>query len=168
MTDLDVLINLYNLPKDIDRDPNEALAQYGIKIKRALPCDRGEIREFITREFSSGWADEAEKGLFNAPTSLFIATFEERVVGFAAYDCTALGYYGPLGVDPSMRKKGIGEALSTTCLRAMREKGYGYAIINAGPVQYYVKRYNGMVIGDHIGVYENMIHPPKPGNMDED
>jgi len=167
MTDLDVLINLYNLPPEIDCDPRPRLAEQGIYIKRALPCDRTEIREFITREFSSGWADEAEKGLYNLPTSLFIATYEERVVGFAAYDSTALGYYGPLGVASDMRKKGIGEALSTMCLRAMREKGYGYAIINAGPVQYYVRRYNGMIIGNHIGVYENMIHPPKPGSMDE-
>ena len=161
MTDLDVLINLYNLPEEARRDPRPELAKQGIQIKRALPCDRSEIREFIKREFSEGWADEAERGLYNLPSSLFIATFEERVVGFAAYDSTALGYYGPLGVASDMRKRGIGEALSNVCLNAMREKGYGYIIINAGPVDYYVRRYNGMVIGDHIGVYENMIHPPK-------
>ncbi|MBQ7160430.1 MAG: GNAT family N-acetyltransferase [Clostridia bacterium] len=161
MTDLDVLINLYNLPEDARRDPRPELAKQGIQIKRALPCDRSEIRRFIESEFSEGWADEAERGLYNLPSSLFIATFEERVVGFAAYDSTALGYYGPLGVASDMRKRGIGEALSNVCLNAMREKGYGYIIINAGPVDYYVRRYNGMVIGDHIGVYENMIHPPK-------
>ena len=161
MTDKDMIVNLYNLPAEAEADPRPALAGLGIAIKRALPCDKSEIRAFIEREFSVGWADEAERALYNCPPALLIAVKDEKVVGFCAYDSTALGYVGPLGVDRNERRQGIGEALISMSLKAMREKGYGYAIINAGPVDYYRRKLGAVVIGDHIGVYENMIVPPK-------
>ena len=153
MEDMDLVVNLYNLPND--EDPTERMAQKGIQIKRALAPDKTEILDFIKREFSQGWADEAEKAIFQS--TCYIATKDKKVVGFACYDSTALGYYGPLGVAKDMRKFGIGSALTAKCLRAMREKGYGYIIINAGPVDYYIKGLNAKVIGDHKGVYTNMV-----------
>jgi len=155
LQDLDIIVNLYNLPEYEDQRPK--LAEQGIFIKRAVSPDKTEILDFIRREFSNGWADEAEKAIFNCPSSCYIAVCDHKVVGFACYDSVALGYYGPLGVAASMRKKGIGEALTFCCLNAMREKGYGYIIINAGPVEYYIKHLNAQVIGDHKGVYTNMI-----------
>lgn len=155
MTDKDLLVNLYDLP--CDDDPTKEMAQKGIAIKRALPHDRTEILEFIRTEFSDGWADEAQRAMYNFPTSCYIATMNKKVVGFACYDTTALGYFGPLGVAKSARKLGIGSALTTKCLLAMREKGYGYIIINAGPVDYYIKNLNAIVIGDHPGVYMNSV-----------
>ncbi len=163
MTDMDLIVNLYDLPEEVEADPRPALAAQGIKIKRALAADKSEICEFIRREFSQGWADEAEKALMNYPSALYIAVYEEKVVGFGCYDTSALGYYGPLGVDKTMRGKGIAHALTSICLKAMREKGYGYAIINAGPVEYYIKRLNAKIIGDHNCVFENLIvEPVKP------
>ena len=169
MTDMDLIVNLYDLPEDVEADPRPALAAQGIKIKRALAADKSEICEFIRREFSQGWADEAEKALMNFPSALYIAVYEEKVVGFGCYDTSALGYYGPLGVDEKMRGKGIAHALTSVCLKAMREKGYGYAIINAGPVEYYIKRLNAKIIGDHNAVFENLIvEPVKPSREGED
>ena len=155
LQDLDLIVNLYNLPDNTD--PRPKMEAQGIYIKRAVSPDKTEILDFIRREFSNGWADEAEKAIFNCPSSCYIAVHDHKVVGFACYDSVALGYYGPLGVAASMRKKGIGEALTSCCLSAMREKGYGYIIINAGPVEYYIKHLNAQVIGDHKGIYTNMI-----------
>lgn len=168
MTDMDLIVNLYDLPADVEADPRPALAEKGIKIKRALAADKSDICDFIRREFSRGWADEAEKALMNFPSALYIAVCEEKVVGFACYDTSALGYYGPLGVDKTMRGKGIAQALTSICLKAMRDKGYGYAIINAGPVEYYIKRLNAKIIGDHNCVFENLIvEPVKPDRTGE-
>ena len=153
LQDLDILVNLYNLPND--DDPTKAMKEKGVGIKRGLGPDKTEILEFIKREFSQGWADECEKAIFNS--TCYIATLNGEVVGFACYDSTALGYYGPLGVAAKARKLGIGSALTAKCLLAMREKGYGYAIINAGPVEYYIRTLNAQVIGDHPGVYANLI-----------
>ncbi len=155
MTDMDILVNLYDLPDDTD--PTKEMDAKGVHIRRALAPDKSAILDFIRTEFSDGWADEAERALFNFPSSLYIAVMDKKVVGFACYDSTALGYYGPLGVAADKRKFGIGSALTKKCLLAMREKGYGYAIINAGPVDYYIKTLNAKVIGDHPGVYSNMI-----------
>lgn len=155
LQDLDLLVNLYNLPND--DDPTKEMAKKGVYIRRALAPDKTEILDFIKNEFSQGWADEAEKAIFNYPSSCYIAVMDNKVVGFACYDSTALGYYGPLGVAKSARKLGIGSALTAKCLLAMREKGYGYIIINAGPVEYYIKQLNAIVIGDHKGVYSNLI-----------
>lgn len=155
LQDLDLVVNLYDLPDYTD--PRPKMAEQGIYIKRAVSPDKTEILEFIKNEFSQGWADEAEKALFNCPSSCYIAVYDHKVVGFGCYDSVALGYYGPLGVASSMRRRGIGEAITSVCLSAMREKGYGYIIINAGPVDYYIKHLNAKVIGDHKGVYTNMI-----------
>ena len=52
-----------------------------------------------------------------------------QILGFACYDATALGFFGPIGVDPEARGLRIGQALLLTCLHAMAWEGYGYAVI---------------------------------------
>ena len=57
------------------------------------------------------------------------------------------GFFGPTGVDPAYRGKGIGKALLLKCLEAMRNEGYGYAVIGgAGPVNFYEKCCGATVI----------------------
>ena len=51
------------------------------------------------------------------------------------------GFFGPTGVDESVRGQGVGEALLFATLRGMREAGYAYAVIgDPGPVEFYMKR----------------------------
>lgn len=59
----------------------------------------------------------------------FVATDDGKVIGFACYDASAKGFFGPIGVDPNRRNENIGNALLIRTLNAMREYGYGYAII---------------------------------------
>lgn len=82
-----------------------------------------------------------------------------EMLGFACYDATAKGFFGPTGVSKDARKQGIGKALLYACLNAMREEGYGYAIIGwAGPVAYYQKTCNATIIENSLpSVYRGML-----------
>ena len=61
--------------------------------------------------------------------SCFIATQNGRIVGFAAYDATVRGFFGPTGVQESHRGGGIGKALLIASLHGLAELGYAYGVI---------------------------------------
>lgn len=124
----DYLVKLYDLPEGPDEN---ALAENGIKIKRAMSGDRTAILSFVRDTFSDHpyWQDECGYALFQNPATCFIAVKDKKILGFACYDTTARGYFGPTGVDPVCRGKGVGAALLLHTLRAMRHTGYAYAII---------------------------------------
>ena len=84
---------------------------------------------------------------------------EKKILGFAGYDCTYKDFFGPTGVDETQRGKGIGGALFLRCMEAMRDEGYGYAIIgSAGPVDFYNKMSGATVIEDSVpGIYKELI-----------
>lgn len=152
----DMLVNLYELPEIINY--REGLDS-SIKIKCAMAPDSGRVCDFIRENFGDGWADETKKALYNTPPSCFIAVKDKKILGFACYDATALGYFGPVGVLENLRGTGIGGALTLRCMLAMREKGYGYAIIGwVGPVAFYEKICGAKIIEpSRPGYYKNMI-----------
>ena len=80
---------------------------------------------------------------------------EGRIVGFAVYECSRRGYFGPTGVREDLRGRGLGAALLFRCLEAMREMGYAYAVIGGvGPQAFYEKVCGAFVIpGSETGVY---------------
>ncbi len=57
----------------------------------------------------------------------FIATENGEILGFACYDSSAKGFFGPIGVKPDRRGENIGQTLLIRTLNSMRE--YGYAVI---------------------------------------
>lgn len=122
----DMLVNLTKLPEI--PEPAE-----GIRLKRALIVDKDKLLSFIKREFpnSPGWMWETEKALMQNPGQCFIAVKDKEIIGFACYDSTALDYFGPTGVRKDMRGNGVGTLLLLRTLHAMREAGYGYAVIGA-------------------------------------
>jgi len=115
----DMIANLTRLP--------QGNAPQGVKIKRAFVGDKEAVLAFVRQHFSAGWVAEAECALLSH--KCFIATEEGRLLGFACYDSTAKGYFGPIGVLEETRGKGVGSALLIRTLECMREDGYGYAII---------------------------------------
>lgn len=117
----DMIVSLYGLP---EFEPIE-----GIRIKRAFVGDKDTILEFIRERFHKNWVYEAEHALMADVSKCFIATENGRIVGFACFDASAKGFFGPTGVDPSRRGRKIGRALLRRTLHAMREYGYAYAII---------------------------------------
>ncbi|MCX6376906.1 MAG: GNAT family N-acetyltransferase [Armatimonadetes bacterium] len=153
----DMLVKLYALPDD--RDEVERLADEGIIIRRVQPYEASVLKRFVLSNFSEVWADEAGRSFSFQPVSCIIATHEKQIVGFGCYDTTCRGFFGPTGVLESYRGKGIGKALLLACLRAMRESGYGYAIIGgAGPMKFYEKAVGAVEIpGSAPGIYTDML-----------
>ena len=118
---MDMLVNLYRLPEDKPIDD--------VEIVRALPPDIHHILAFVREQFSESWVSECSVALYTQPCTCFIAKKDSTCIGFACYDATARGMFGPLGVAKEMRGSGVGRALLLACLHGMREAGYGYAVI---------------------------------------
>jgi len=151
-----MLVRLYDLPDAslYYRRAEEA----GVAVRRADPWDHARYRRFVEGTFGELWAVEADLAYRQSPITAFVAEREGRIVGFAAYECTRRGYFGPTGVQPDERGRGIGGALLFRCLESMREMGYAYAIIGGvGPQDYYKKVCGAFVIpGSEVGVYGSL------------
>lgn len=135
---MDMLVKLYDLP--LSAAPFERLRQQGIEVRRALAPEKHKVLAWVRDNFSEGWASETEVAFARQPISCFIAVKEGRVVGFACHDVTCRNFFGPTGVAPQVRKSGVGTGLLFACLEAMRQQGFGYAIVGGvGPATYYSK-----------------------------
>jgi GNAT superfamily N-acetyltransferase len=101
------------------------------------------VRDFIAGHFPAAgdiWRDQITATFGRQPVSTFIAVESSTIVGFAAFDSTARGFFGPTGVAESHRGKSIGKALLVASLWALHDLGYAYGIIGgAGPVGFYEK-----------------------------
>jgi ribosomal protein S18 acetylase RimI-like enzyme len=102
-----------------------------VTIKRVLSPDSDLVLSFIEKQFNKRWVSEAKSGLYKPQSTCFIATHNKEIVGFACYDATSKGYFGPMGVDEAFRGHSIGTSLLLSCLEAMYFDGYGYAIIGS-------------------------------------
>jgi len=149
----DLLVNLLRLPA------LEDTSTQGFIVRHAQPWDLTPVRRFVTENFSAKWADELSVGFARQPVSVYIATIDRELAGFAAYECTRRGFFGPTGVIDSARGKGIGKALLLASLWSLREMGYVYAIIGAaGPVRFYQKTVGAIIIPDsEPGIYADAL-----------
>jgi GNAT superfamily N-acetyltransferase len=149
----DMLVKLYDLPKvepDIRR-----LGELGIAIRRAMPSEKHLVVQWVQRTFGAGWASECDVAFANKPVSCFIATGSGEIVGFCCYESSCRNFFGPMGVAESHRGQGIGKALTLSCLQAMAQIGYAYAIIGGvGPADFYAKVAGAAEIdGSSPGIY---------------
>jgi GNAT superfamily N-acetyltransferase len=154
---MDMLVKLYDLP-----DPRATFAQLlkqGIEIRRALAPEKYKVVPWVRENFGEGWASETEIAFARQPISCFIAVKEGRIVGFACHDATCRNFFGPTGVAPQARKNGVGTGLLFACLDAMRQQGFGYAIVGGvGPTAYYSKTVGAITIeGSEPGVYRGLL-----------
>lgn len=153
----DLLVNLLKLP------PLEpvitGMNDHGIIVRRGQPFEITPTLEFIEREFSVAWADEISVGFANKPVSVHLATANKEIIGFAGYECTRRGFFGPTGVLETMQGRGIGKALLIASLWGLREIGYVYGVIGrAGPVEFYEKAVGAIVIPDSDpGIYTDLL-----------
>ena len=149
----DLLVNLLKLP------PFEDTSMQSFNVRRAQPFELTPVRDFVAKNFANSWADEISIGFAHQPISVFIATIDRELAGFAAYECTRRGYFGPTGVVPTAQGRGIGKALLLASLEALREMGYVYAIIGAaGPVRFYQKTVGAIIIPDsEPGIYTDSL-----------
>lgn len=150
-----MLVNLYNLPNEYS-----FINEQGIKIMRVLPPDIYLVTEFIKENFSLAWASEVSVSLYKSNPTCFIALKDQEIIGFACYDASAKGFFGPIGVAEKYRSYGVGKALLMKTLIAMREDGYVYAIIGSasGAKAFYEKTCKAIEIpNSDLSVYERMI-----------
>ena len=142
---MDMLVPLYNLDGVSVR--TDHVGEQGINIRHAMAYERDLILDWIRQSFGadgSTWAGECEVALSRVPASCHIATRDGELLGFACFDATARGMFGPTGTDEKARGLGVGAALLVTSLAAMREAGYAYAVIGG--------------VGEHVsGFYQKVV-----------
>ncbi|MCB1957205.1 MAG: GNAT family N-acetyltransferase [Rhodocyclaceae bacterium] len=156
----DMLVRLYDLPALAPALAEPALAD--VRIKRPLALDIRPILQAVTAAFGAsapGWADECHACLLRQPATCFVAERDGQLVGFACYDATARGMFGPVGVIGPARGKGIGRALLLHCLHAMAADGYAYAVIGwVNDPAYYQAAVGAVLIeGSEPGVYRRRL-----------
>ena len=155
----DLLVKLYDLPSIIPEE--DTLRASGIELRRALPIDKHIVVSYVRDGFLEMWASECDMAFSRQPPCCFIAVHERELVGFACYNATCWGFFGPLGVSEAYRRRGIGTALSRKCLSAMWNDGYAYAVIGwveDEGVPFYQRAVGATVIADsHPGIYGGMI-----------
>lgn len=161
---MDMLVPLYKLDQLEDRVAR--MHDQGITIRRAMPYERDQVIAWVRRMFATegpGWAGECEVALSRVPATCHIATRDGQLLGFACFDATARGIFGPTGSHPESRGMGIGAALLQISLAAMREAGYAYAVIGGagGHVKtFYEKAAGAIEIEDsEPGMYQDPILP---------
>jgi GNAT superfamily N-acetyltransferase len=153
----DMLVKLYELP------PLEAVLQQqleqGILIRRAIAPEKHHILNWIRDHFSEVWVSECDTTFGHLPVGCFIAIDNGTLMGFACYDATARGFFGPTGVDEKAQGRGIGKALLLAALHDMYNQGYGYGIIGGvGPAEFYAKIVGATIIeGSSPGVYKTLL-----------
>ena len=133
----DMIARLYDLPSLESALAETAAA--GIAVRPALASEKPQVLAWARENFGA-WEPEIEVTLLRTPISCFLAIRENRILGFAAYDAACKNFFGPTGVLPEHRGKGIGRVLLVAALHAQRAQGYAYSIIGGvGPAEYYSK-----------------------------
>ncbi len=153
---MDLLVKLYEISS---LDENIFLKDKSVIIKRPIGPEKHIIVNWVLKNFSEGWASEVDVSLSKTPPTCFVAIKNGSIIGFACYDSTSKGFFGPIGVLESERKTGVGKALVIKTLKQMYFDGYGYAIIGwAGPIDFFKKTVKAFEIPDSDGsVYKNML-----------
>jgi GNAT superfamily N-acetyltransferase len=154
---MDMLVKLYELPPS--HEMVRRLGSDGIAIRRGLPPEKHQVLDFVRSHFSEAWASETDVAFSRQPVSCFVAIQRRRLLGFACHDATCRNFFGPTGVDPDARGKGVGAALLLACLEAMKQQGFGYAIIGGvGPADFYAKTVGAVPIeGSRPGIYRGLL-----------
>jgi ribosomal protein S18 acetylase RimI-like enzyme len=154
----DMLVKLYELTEDWSFLAEQA--GRGIAVRKPIGPEKHFIVDWVQVKFSDAWSSEVDMALANRPITCFIAIQEQQLIGFACYDATALGFFGPIGVDEARRGQGAGKALLLACLLDMKLKGYGYAVIGAvGPAEFYSQAVGAVEIPDSSpSIWHNWLY----------
>jgi predicted N-acetyltransferase YhbS len=154
---IDMLVRLYDLPDS--RPLYDEVASIGVTLRRARAFEKHTVAALVREHFSAKWVSEVEVALSRQPITCFIATRDKQILGFACYDTTLRGFFGPTGVVESARSLGLGKALLFKALEGLRELGYAYAIIGGvGPKEFYSKACGAIEIpGSDPGTYTDLL-----------
>lgn len=155
----DLIVNLYEQDDFMSNDVT--LRNKDIKIKRLLTPNADALVKFVETNFTLGWASEVKAGIYKENPTCFIATINNEIIGFACYDATAKGYFGPTGVSVKYRGNNIGQILLLTTLNALKSDGYGYAVIGGvanNVADFYGKYVNFIKYESKTDIYSRLIN----------
>lgn len=154
---IDMLVRLYALPDSTEC--YEKVVANGVTLRRARAFEKHTVAAFARENFSEKWVSEVEVAMTRQPIACFIATRDRAILGFACYDTTQRGFFGPTGVAESARGLGLGKALLMKALEGLRDIGYAYAIIGGvGPREFYAKHCGAIEIpGSDPGTYGDLL-----------
>ena len=153
----DMLVRLLDLPEITETQAS--LEKSGIVIRHAIVPEKHLVLRWIEEHFSEYWVSEADTAFSRQPVSCIIAHRGNTILGFACYETTAKGFFGPTGVLESERGKGLGKVLLVKALEGLKEMGYVYGIIGGvGPESFYKKHVNAITIeGSEHNIYKNLL-----------
>lgn len=156
----DLLVSLHSAKFEELRSRRQVA---GVAIRPALAPEMALVVDWVREHFSDNWASEVTVAFARRPVACLIAVENGKLLGFACYDIVARGFFGPTGVGPEARGRGVGVALLAAALEALKADGYAYAVIgDAGPVDFYVNAVGAIPIpAPNKGVYEGMLRRPK-------
>jgi predicted N-acetyltransferase YhbS len=154
---MDYLVNLSLLAPDPVLD--QRVAKAGVTIRRALAPEYELVTDWVRSKFSPGWAGETAVSMMRQPPTCFLATRDQKLVGFACHESIARGFFGPTGVDEAVRGQGIGHALLLASLLDLKTMGYAYAIIgDVGPSEFYERTVGATQIpNSEPGIYAGLL-----------
>lgn len=103
----------------------------GDDVRRPSHDEAERVLAFVERAFGRIWRFEAAKAFEREVPPAFIAEKDGELAGFAVHDVNnrGLGWFGPTGVEPGMRGRGVGGKLLLASLSDLRRLGYARAII---------------------------------------
>lgn len=155
---MDMLIRLYPPAATGSAAPADAAAAV---LRKPIGPEHAAVGRWVAEHFGPGWASEVQVALGNRPVSVWIATRGSELLGFACFDATARGFFGPIGVVGTARGQGLGAALLNACLDDMRSAGYGYAIVGGvGAPEFFRRVAAAIEIADSTpGLYANRLAP---------
>jgi GNAT superfamily N-acetyltransferase len=153
----DMLVKLYELPRRAAPLPESVM------VRRAFAAEKRLVAQWVATHFGERWASECEISFTRHPVACFIATNGLEVLGFAVYDATARGFFGPTGVMENARHKGVGRALLVATLSDMATQGYAYGVIGGTTsLEFYRKEVGASEIADSTpGFYAGMLKPTR-------
>ncbi len=154
---IDMLVRLYALPESAAL--YQSVTVKGVTLRRARAFEKHTVAAFAKTHFSEKWVSEVEVAMSRQPVACFIATRDQQILGFACYETTQRGFFGPTGISADARGLGLGKALLFKALEALREIGYAYAIIGGvGPKEFYAKNCGAIEIpGSDPGTYSDLL-----------
>jgi hypothetical protein len=156
----DLLVKLYELP-DVELGRQQSGA--GVpSVRPAMAYEKHAVVAWVQENFGTGWASECDVAFANQPISCHIATQAGAILGFACYDSTCRGFFGPIGVADAARSRGVGRALLLSCLRSMAAAGYAYAIVGGvDSPEFYARTVGAIEIpGSTPGIYRDRLRKP--------
>jgi len=136
----DMIVSLQQLP------PTPALPD-GYHIDIVRPWDSQTLVSWVEQAFSKIWANEVLCGLTSQPSKVLVISKDSQIIGFAGYNITFPGFFGPTGVLESERGLGLGKILLIEAMHRLHALGHVYAFIgDPGPVDFYQKTLGAVLL----------------------